>query len=195
MSLKAYFILAIVFIFCTNFVFSKIYPPQQQLVYHSGTLSCTVEETTAPSPGGSDGVATVDLLASPDRNGYGKDATGGTNYVYVTNYNQLKNALQTAGNYVLLDPFLSGQGIGFPNSINPASNTTLDGSLAPGCWFYPNYGVGYPANTPMINFFSTNNCIIHSVEMRGNRATPYKVILQPMLEHSMCEVHWSGSIM
>ncbi len=150
-------------------------------------LSCTVEETTAPSPGGNDGVATVtpsggsgstgdprtDLLANSDRTGYGKDATGGTNYVYVNNYNELRTALQTAGNYVLLDPSLAGQGIGFTNSINPASNTTLDGSLAPGSWFYPNYAAGYPANTSMMNFFSTNNCIIHSIEMRGNRVTPY----------------------
>jgi len=73
----------------------------------------------------------------------------------------------------LLDPSLAGQGIGFTGSISAASNTTLDGSLAPGSWFFPNYGAGYPANTSMINFFSTNNCIIHSIEMRGNRVTPY----------------------
>lgn len=150
-------------------------------------LSCTIEATTPPSSGGSDGVATVtpsggtvttgdprtDLLASPDHIGYGAAATGGTNYVYVTNFTQLKNAMENAGNYVLLDPSLSGQGIGFTSSINVASNTTLDGSLAPGSWFFPNYSAGYSANTSMFNHYSTNNNIIHSVELRGNRVTPY----------------------
>ncbi len=155
------------------------------LVDPSG-LSCSVVETTAPSPGGSNGVATVtatggtvstgdprtDLLASPDRTGYGASATGGSNYVYVTNFNQLKNALQTSGNYVLLDASLAGQGIGFSGSINVASNTTLDGSLAPGSWLFPDFNAGYPANTSMFNHFSTTNIIIHSIELRGNRAVP-----------------------
>ncbi len=149
------------------------------------SLSCTTEETTPPSAGGNDGVAKVipeggtvttgdprtDLLASPAHIGYGAAATGGTNYVYVTNFNQLKNALETSGNYVLLDPSLAGQGIGFPGRINPASNTTLDGSLAPDSWLFPDYISGFPANTSMFNHFSTNNSIIYSIEMRGNRVS------------------------
>lgn len=155
------------------------------LVDPSG-LSCTIVETTPPTSG-NNGVATVmpnggtittgdprtDLLASPDRLGYGAAATGGTNYVYVTNFAQLKSALETAGNYVLLDPSIAGQGIGFTGRINFASNTTLDGSLAPGSWLYPNFNAGFPGSTNMFNFFSTNNNIVHSIELRGNRAMPY----------------------
>lgn len=150
-------------------------------------LSCSIVETTIPTNGGNNGVATVtatggttttgdprtDLLANPDRIGYGGAATGGTNYVYVTNFNQLKNALETAGNYVLLDPSVSGQGIGFPQQINAASNTTLDGSLAPDSWLFPDYNAGFSANTSMINYFSRNNCITYSIEMRGNRIVPH----------------------
>lgn len=116
------------------------------------------------------------LLARADRIGFGKNATGGSNYVYVTTFEELDSALSTDGNYVLLDPSLSGKAIGFKKQIYPGNNITLDGSLAPGSVLYPDYDSGFPNNNPMINNIGVGgdgNKIFHSLTFEGRREFPY----------------------
>ena len=109
------------------------------------------------------------LLASPDRMGFGANATGGSNYVYVRTFAELKSALEQSGNYVLLDPSLSGRTITFTHTIYPADNTTFDGSLAPGHSL-----VASPNMTGSINMLNViggskrGNQIFHSIKMDGN---------------------------
>lgn len=120
------------------------------------------------------------LLASKDRVGFGRNTTGGTNVVEVRNFNELATAIQTAGNYVLLDASLKNKGIGFPQPIFPAPNTTLDGSNAPGAYFFPDYSQGYPPNQPMISTWrnqstgvEAQNFIFHCLTLDGKRSRNY----------------------
>ncbi len=117
------------------------------------------------------------LLNSKDRIGFGAAATGGTNYVYVTNFEELKSALETDGNYVVLDPSLAGGELGFKDYISPANNITLDGSLAPGLVMYPDHDAGFTPSRPMINNAGNQggegNKIFHSFKLEGRREYPY----------------------
>ena len=77
--------------------------------------------------------------------------------------------MQQDGNYVLLDSSLAGQEIIFTQTIFPANNVTLDGSLAPGhamvaspnlarySGMFNNTGVG-----------DKGNKIFHSIRLDGN---------------------------
>ena len=107
------------------------------------------------------------LLNSSDRIGFGASTTGGSNYVYVKTFSELKAALEQDGNYVILDPSLAGQEIAFTDRIWGASNITLDGSLAPGHSFVA--GPSMPSNFVMLAFGGSvsGNVIIHSIKFDG----------------------------
>ncbi|OED36852.1 hypothetical protein AB833_25940 [Chromatiales bacterium (ex Bugula neritina AB1)] len=116
------------------------------------------------------------LLASPDRIGFGSAATGGTHYVYVKNFAELQSAIETDGNYVILDPSLSNRELPFSDMIFPGNNITLDGSQAPGLVMFPDYSSGFPRNKPMINNIGVGgvgNKIFHSFKLEGRRQFPY----------------------
>jgi len=145
------------------------FTPQQQ-----GNYSITVErcyDTGTPSTD-----LRTRLLASPNRTGYGGNATGGTNYVYVKNFQELNAALQVDDNYVVIDPSLANTAMGFPTEVYVnANNITLDGSEAPGFSMYPDYAAGYPPNLPMMNNFSIGgNKIFHNLKFDGRRIFPYQ---------------------
>ena len=138
------------------------------------TTTTTVSSTTTTTVASSD--LRARLLSNPDRIGYGGGATGGTNYVYVRNFNELKNAMQTRGSYVVLDPSLTNKGIGFTSPIHTAMDVTLDGSLAQGSYLYPVYP-GFPENSVLLNIFTGNeqgdNVIYHNISIRGMRSSSY----------------------
>ena len=72
------------------------------------------------------------LLASPDRLGYGANTTGGDNPVIVRDWEQLREATRTAGNYVIIAPDAEMPMIADQNISIRGPNITIDGSLVPG---------------------------------------------------------------
>ena len=112
------------------------------------------------------------LENNPNRIGFGASATGGdSDYVYVKTFEELKQALQQDGNYVLLDPSLAGQQIVFTETVYPANNITIDGSLAPG------HALVASPDLPEFHLMMNNtgvggqgNKIFHSLNFVGNRS-------------------------
>lgn len=116
------------------------------------------------------------LLASPDRQGYGASATGGSNYIEVRTFTELKNALETENSYVIISADLANKTIPFETNIRPANNTTLDGSEAPGVTLHPDYRAGYPKDRAMFQISSssnTGNMIFHRIKLDGKRSSSY----------------------
>ncbi len=72
------------------------------------------------------------LLASPDRVGFGAATTGGTDYVYVTTFDEFRAAAATDGAFVVIDPSAAGQTWRITGTVRVAANVTLYGALAPG---------------------------------------------------------------
>lgn len=142
----------------------EVVPAPVQSVDTPSTQPIAAPKTTSTDP-------RTRLLNSADRIGFGAAATGGTNYVYVKTFNELRTALQQDGNYVLLDPSLAGQQIVFSQTIYPGNNVTLDGSLAPGHSLVA--GSSLPQYHIMLNntgIGGQGNKIFHSIKLVGNRS-------------------------
>jgi len=126
-----------------------------------------VEKQSESSSTSSDDPRTK-LLASSSRIGFGASATGGSKYVYVKSFDELKSALEQTGNYVLLDPALAGKNVVFTHTVYPADNTTLDGSLAPGHSLVADPNMqGSIAMLNAIGGSKQGNQIFHSIKMDG----------------------------
>ena len=82
----------------------------------------------------------AELLASPDRAGYGAGTTGGSERVVVNSFAEMKTALTAGGKYVVLGPSFINTTTMWTSSIYVKGDTTLDGSEAPNARFTLRHG-------------------------------------------------------
>lgn len=105
------------------------------------------------------------LLANPNRCGYGQNATGGTNVVEVRTEQEFFDAISVSGNYVCVMPELANTTI-VRNTLfsSFANDLTVDASLAPGLKFQS--GPSLPVTGYLFRFHG-DNLILHNFEGVG----------------------------
>ena len=105
------------------------------------------------------------LLSDPNRMGYGRDATGGSNEIIVSNLTQLTSAIKKSNSYIIIDESLAGKTMFFNDTLqSSANNITIDGSCAPGFKFQPSKSMSSGRG---ILWLKGNNIILHDLFFQG----------------------------